>query len=232
MKILCIGDSLSLPGHSNLYEDTWFYKLQKKYPSYDFISFFKRHLTTGILNTMGGGDTFEGAFPTGADCLEHYMPKIVIVQLGIVDCAPRLIDNKSFIWKIVRRLPKYFINKYINHLKNNKERNPKNVIVSESMFASNLKRYFERCKKIKIENLIYIGIPYPGVEMIEKNPNIISNSLKYNEILTNIASNYSFVSILDTLKDRTEREIYDDGYHPNPKGNDLIFEDIISIIDK
>jgi acyl-CoA thioesterase-1 len=116
MKVLCIGDSLALPGHHNKYEDTWFYKLKKEFPGHDFISFFKRQLTTEILVTIGGGEKIEGAFPTGADCLEHYMPEIVIIQLGIVDCAPRLINEKSFLWKIVRRLPDCFLNHYINYL--------------------------------------------------------------------------------------------------------------------
>jgi acyl-CoA thioesterase I len=233
MKVLCIGDSLSLPGHGNVYEDTWLYKLKQKYPSYDFISFFKRRLTTDVLNTMGGGDAFEGAFPIGADCLEHYMPHIVIIQLGIVDCAPRLINDKSLIWKIVRRLPKYFTQKYILYLKNNKKRDPKNVLVSEDKFTSNLKKYFNRCATCGVEKLFFIAIPYPGNEMIEKNPDIITNSIRYNQILKETASHFSFISLIETLNNKQlSKDIYDDGYHPSPKGNNLIYADIVSILEK
>ena len=56
MKVLAIGDSLSLPGHLNRYEDTWIYKLKKSFSEFDFITFFQRGLTTDVLVTMGGGD--------------------------------------------------------------------------------------------------------------------------------------------------------------------------------
>lgn len=39
-KIFCIANSLTLPGHLNKYEDTWFYKLKQEFPNSDFISFF------------------------------------------------------------------------------------------------------------------------------------------------------------------------------------------------
>tara|TARA_B110001452_G_scaffold119986_1_gene99552 strand:+ start:11406 stop:11687 length:282 start_codon:yes stop_codon:yes gene_type:complete len=93
MRVLCIGDSTSLPGRSNKYEDTWIFKLKKRYTNWDFITFFKRALTTNVLIEMGGGDE-NYPNPEGADCLEHYLPDKVIIQLGIVDCAPRLLNNK------------------------------------------------------------------------------------------------------------------------------------------
>jgi len=76
MKVLSIGDSLALPGHGNLYEYTWIYKLKTQYPKYDFITFFKRQLTTNILITMGGGIDGVDNKPKGTDCLEFYEPNI------------------------------------------------------------------------------------------------------------------------------------------------------------
>ena len=54
-RVLAIGDSLALPGHGNKYEDTWIYKLKNKFSYFDFITFFKRQLTTDVLVSMGGG---------------------------------------------------------------------------------------------------------------------------------------------------------------------------------
>ena len=76
MKILCIGDSLALPGHGNIYEDTWFFKLKKQFPNFDFVSFFQRSLTTNELNTRG----VDNGFPYGSDCLEFYNPSLVIMK--------------------------------------------------------------------------------------------------------------------------------------------------------
>lgn len=116
MKVLCIGDSTSLPGRSNKYEDTWLFKLKKRHQDWDFITFFQRGITTNILSEMGGGEeNYDN--PVGADCLEHYLPDKVIIQLGIVDCAPRLIKENKLIWKIIRRLDDKAVNRYVKYLK-------------------------------------------------------------------------------------------------------------------
>jgi acyl-CoA thioesterase I len=126
-KILCIGDSLALPGHLNLYEDTWYYKLKKRFPTYDFISYFKRQLTTDALVTLGGGEKGVDKWPKGADCLEAYMPAIVILQLGIVDCAPRLLHKNER--HLVSRLPALLSNFYLRVLKKIRKRRTERTIV-------------------------------------------------------------------------------------------------------
>lgn len=114
-KVLCIGDSLALPGHLNKYEDTWFYNLKQNFPDYDFISFFKRQLTTDVLVKMGGGKEGVDKMPNGADCLEFYKPDIVVLQLGIVDCAPRLLNKYDKV--IIRLLPEGLTKFYIKLIK-------------------------------------------------------------------------------------------------------------------
>ncbi len=229
MKILCIGDSLSLPGHGNMYEDVWFKKLKISFPEYDFISFFKRHLTTEVLVNMGGGD---GLYPTGADCLEHYMPDKIILQLGIVDCAPRLIDEKKLIWKLIRRMPNVFVEKYILHLKK-KPRNPENVKVSVDEFKNNLTNYFNRCQQIGVKQLIYVAIPIPGKKMIDKNKHVRVNVEKYNEVIEKLSNNYDFISVIYPLvESENNSNIYDDGYHPNSVGNELVYNSIMKTLRK
>jgi acyl-CoA thioesterase I len=221
-KVLCIGDSTSLPGNSNSYEDTWYYKLKKEFPELDFISVLRRSLTTKILVTEGGGDKIDN-FPMGADCLEFYNPEIIIIQLGIVDCAPRLINQNNLIWKIVKRFPQNFINLYINYLKKFSKRNPKNVLVSEEVFELNLLSYFERCQKNSVKKLHYILIPIPDQVMIDKNPFIVSNIINYNNIIKKFALKYDFINLIEVLDARILKDIYSDGYHPNPNGNEVVF---------
>ena len=83
IKILCIGDSLTLPRNGVNYEDTWFYLIKQNFLNFEFISSFKRAITSNILNEH--------------DSLELYSPDYAIIQLGIVDCAPRLIKEASLI---------------------------------------------------------------------------------------------------------------------------------------
>lgn len=109
--VVCVGDSTSLPGHTNTFEDTWFYKLSESFDNLRFVSIFRRAITTDILVTEGGGDKVDN-LPKGADCLEFYNPNIVVLQLGIVDCAPRLLTNFDKI--IIKLLPQ---NKYQFYLR-------------------------------------------------------------------------------------------------------------------
>jgi acyl-CoA thioesterase-1 len=229
VRVLCIGDSLSLPGHGNLYENTWIKILKQEFPQYDFISFFKRHLTTDVLNKMGGGEKNLNALPLGADCLEHYMPEIVILQLGIVDCAPRLINNQSIAWKIIRRMPASVVQKYIKRLKK-KKRDPENVKVNKEKFEQNLSKYFERCQNINIKKLLYISIPIPDERMVAKNEGITHNALIYNDIIQNLAKKHSFIDVISQLNSEKQENIYDDGYHPNPAGNKLVADTLIQSI--
>lgn len=46
MKVLCIGDSLSLPRDGLHYKHTWFSRLKEKYNWIDFSCVFERGLTT------------------------------------------------------------------------------------------------------------------------------------------------------------------------------------------
>ena len=71
------------------YEDTWVYKLIEALPEFEFIDKTKRASTSERLVTEGG----DNINPYGADLLEHYMPDIVVMQIGIVDCAPRYIKR-------------------------------------------------------------------------------------------------------------------------------------------
>ena len=141
-SILCIGDSLSMPRDTLLYKDTWHSKLKKEFPNIDFISQFKRAITTDVLVELGGGDseTIE-SFPFGSDCLEFYKPDIVILQLGIVDCAPRLIRNGTLKFYISKILKGKLLKIYLLFLKRYTKRNSYNVKVCKDKFRNNIENY-------------------------------------------------------------------------------------------
>ncbi|HON16100.1 MAG TPA: hypothetical protein PLA51_06445, partial [Spirochaetota bacterium] len=83
-KLLIITDSVSMPRPGIPYESTWIYKLKKEFPNLDIIDKAARGSTSMRLVTEGGG---------GVDLLETYMPDIVILQIGITECAPRLFKK-------------------------------------------------------------------------------------------------------------------------------------------
>jgi len=228
-KILCIGDSLALPGHLNKYEDTWFYKLKQNYPSFDFISFFKRQLTTDVLVTMGGGEGGVDNWPKGADCFEAFMPDVIILQLGIVDCAPRLLNTFDKI--VIKILPNSLVKIYISIIKKVGKRSINNTLVPFKKFKSNLCNYIDRIKKFEKFNtsIIIISISIPDQTMVLKNKYIMTNVKRYNEVYKEVEKQNSFVTVLPPLQANDYKyPIYEDGYHPNPYGNILISNMLLS----
>lgn len=227
MKVLCIGDSLALPGHGNKYEDTWVYKLKRKFIDYDFITYFKRILTTEVLVTEGGGPGDVDGFWFGSDMCEVYMPDVVILQLGIVDCAPRLIAKKSIEHKIVARMPDMVKGKYIRLIKKYRKRTKKNAYVNPTKFEQNVTSYIKRCKINQVKKIIIIAIPEPSEQFIIKNPKVVESVLEYNNIYEKICSEYDNEKIVFPLKQMAvDIPIYEDGYHPNSSGNQLVYESV------
>lgn len=232
-KIICIGDSLALPGHKNSYEDTWIAQLKKKYKDIDFITFFKRGITTDALVSMGGGVDGLDNMPKGADCLEFFMPNVVVLQLGIVDCAPRLFKKGSLEFKLVQKAPSSIRTNYISLIKNIRKRNVNRVEISPEKFYYNLNNYFQRCLENAVEKLIVILIPYPDERMVKKNIEIISQVIKYNNIYLELSHKYNFVEICSPLDSKKyDIEIFEDGYHPNHSGHDLVYLAIVGLLEK
>ena len=233
IKILCIGDSLTLPRTNDVqYEETWFYKIKNKFQSHDFFPLFKRGITTDILVQWGGEPSLISDYPPGSDCLEHFKPNIVILQLGIVDCAPRLL-KKGIETKLVRYLPKTIADVYIKSVKKIRGRNQNNTYVSASKFEQNIMTYFNRCQKQSVKQCIVIKIGTPSEEMVQKNPDIVKNVQKYNAIYDKVEKIFSFVKCIDPLNSlKTNDSIFIDGYHPNSLGNKYVFEELESEIKK
>ena len=223
-KVLCIGDSLSLPGHLNSYEDTWFFKLKTEFPNYDFLCFFKRQLTIEVLVTMGGGIDGIDNWPKGADCLEAFMPDIVILQLGIVDCAPRLLNKYER--KIVSILPLGMRSSFIILVKKYKKRSSTNTTVSFQNFKNNLDNYLSRAEKIA-KKIIIIPISIPDSTFFAKNKEALINVETYNNYYFDLASKKDVVICTTELSPNISvNSVYQDGYHPNQLGHNFIFQEL------
>ena len=157
----------------------------------DFITYLQRSLTTNTLVSLGGGGTDN--FPRGSDLLEYYMPDIIIVQLGIVDCAPRLFNKDKLIMKIIDRLPKFFKTFIYNTKLKITGRIAENSYVSLNVFKKNLIDYLDRAKQNNIRKIIFIAISYPDERMKRKNPKIYDQVDLYNKVLFSMSELYDNV---------------------------------------
>jgi acyl-CoA thioesterase-1 len=226
--VQCIGDSLALPGHMNSYEDTWYFKLKMEFPNYDFNSFFKRQLTTDVLTTMGGGESGIDKWPKGADCLEAYMPDIAIVQLGIVDCAPRLMNKYDRVF--IKIIPDPLSRAYIKLIKLYRKRKTNNTMVSFDQFCKNMNSFMDRTIKTKT-SVIIISISLPSPTFLIKNPDVLINVSRYNDFLFQLKNKYNNVSITNALNSvNYNQSIYEDGYHPNQLGHEIIFNQLKDLL--
>lgn len=219
-KIIVIADSSALPNHLVRYENTWIYKL-KKSGSFDVITYAKRGLNSNVLCESGGDGIVS---PFGSDCLEFFMPDTAIVQLGIVDCSPRLIKKRSIHSKIVATLPKNLRKYYLLLLKKIRKRTVHRVDVSLENFQENIESYVNRALSLEVNRIIFIGIALPDEEFINKNPNVVINVRRYNEVLVNIVRKDHRLNYIDPLNsDLYDHKIFTDGYHPNEQGHGYIW---------
>ena len=234
-KVLCIGDSLATPSTSDImYEDTWIYKMKIKYPEFDFISQCKGGSDTRLLVSQGGGGVDPKFYPKGSDYLEHFKPSIVILQMGIVDCAPRLFNKRLELRLLKARImPSIVATLYIKLKKKYYGRQAKHAFVPAREFENNLNNYFLRCSRNNVSKLVIVLIGTPGLKMVENNPRILVSINIYNQIYKKFAAIYPFIVCVNPLiPTKYDSGIYlEDGYHPNRFGNTMVFEEVCSALE-
>ncbi len=220
MKILCLGDSLGLPREGVKYEDTWFYKIKKRFPEFEFIDYFKRGLL--ITDALHQFDTYY----------KDYEPDFVIIQTGICDCAPRIINENKTTWKIIIKIAR-ILNKeslFWNILKRIKERDCKCVYTSYTDFYKNVERLVNNFLSIGVKNIIIIKIGYTTDKVLLKNNNINKNIKKYNVVYEYMAKKYSNkIRLIEPLNKPIET-YFVDGYHCNKHGMNIVYEELVKCL--
>ncbi|MCI5117464.1 MAG: hypothetical protein D3913_05805 [Candidatus Electrothrix sp. LOE1_4_5] len=172
MKLLIITDSLGYPRITPEivnYDETWCHLLSKQYDAYQF-SF--------------GGATVLLLLKQAKGYLQLYRPDIVIVQAGIVDCAPRALTKKenyliNKYW-ITRKLMRICAGKIIPVLR---KRNI--AYTSLSQFEKSVLEF----KKLFHNKLFWVGILPAGIDYEQKNPGIKNRICVYNQIVRDYIEN-------------------------------------------
>lgn len=224
-RVLIIGDSSALPGHGNAYEDTWVYLLKESYPAWDFIANCEGATTTEALGQPGA---------RGADCMALYRPDAVVLQLGMVDCAPRLFKRGSLAEAFVRRLPACLARPVVALKKRWRGRALRNAYVSPADFERNLRVYLERCRAAGVKGVIAVAIAWPDDRMVAANRLVRNAVARYNAILASLAGSDGLLRCVDPLSAaQAGPHLYDsDGYHPNPAGHRKVFEALRDELDR
>ncbi len=211
-RILILGDSLCLP--RNQPEIVAFYQawphLLKKNEQFEIIQI-----------AIGGGtirNLYEQSFYYAA-----YEPDFVIIQSGIVDCAPRALG-----WlekEIINRCHLLEFIFYHFFPINSMRKYRKITYTKPTYFKSLIKQFADRFQN---SQLIWIGI-IPASNEYEKNvTGITKNIIYFNSIIkTEIESNYGIFLNTDTIPNEG---IMSDYHHLNSIGHEWIYKHISIIL--
>lgn len=208
MIVLILTDSLSLPRqYENIiveYQNTYPFLLRKEFESIDFI-----HI--GI-----GGATIKTLLDQ-CNYQKYSNPDLVILQCGIVDCAPRAFN--IYERKITEKLNLIkFLKPYTSILRKyrkiqyTKPNNYKKHLIS----ISNM---FSKSKVVALEIL-------PASKAYEKKvPGISSEIKRYNEIQREIITTIN-------NDDFNQNGLLPDLFHLNKDGHHLIFKKISILLEE
>jgi len=202
MKILVITDSLGLPRElpeKVEYNETW-------------VNMLKKNCEVHQLS-IGGGVLKD--FLKQSAYLNLFLPDLVILQIGIVDCAPRALTQfeNDFInrFAVTRKLANKYLPKYLNFLRRKRQ-------VSYTSIAD-----FEKGLKLIKETfnckVISIGIVPPS-KAYEKNLlGIEKKVILYNNSLKKVFEN-EYIDISSIEGDM----VMTDNIHLNKRGHEYIYQ--------
>lgn len=221
-RIVVIGDSLVMPRPADdvPYEQTYVHRLVKQFADTEVIC---RAARANDSNKQAGQQAMH-------DDIEVYAPDIVIVQLGIVDCAPRLFSKKQAF--ALRLLPKFlsrgivalaskyrlFFTKYF-----------KQVYVPKAQFERNIDALFKSLNEAS-QQIICLSIASTNQRNKERSYGIDDNIKAYNDVLLSLCKRYD-IDYVDVYSAASESDfILSDGIHINSDAHAFIANQIGSLI--
>lgn len=232
--ITIITDSLAMPrveGDEKIYiQQTWPKLLAQKLGNeYVFAEFKERARDTDSLNLV---QVFN-------ESIVNVRPDLLIIQIGIVDCAPRIISKKEH--QILNRFyfPKRLRNLIIQQRKKNKQRILRKgallkVYVSPETFKNNLDKFIKASLAIR-PTLNILLIPILGdLEKLDSiSSGYYSNIQKYNKILSELENGNNIIVPENWMNEMNSSENYcTDGYHLNEMGHLKLSQKIVNLISK
>ena len=217
MKILFVTDSLGLPRPDKkvLASETWCYRvanelIQEGNKEYQF--FFCQ---------IGGLHTKELLLQSREGYLAGYDADIIFLQVGIVDCSPRVLPER--LKKVISMIP-FFRVVVRNFIKRNHKWLSTKIdqsYVSLSSYESNLKTIMSLFPNTKVYAL---PIAPPNCAYKVHTPLIERNINRYNSVLKNV---FGDRFIYNLYKGASIEDIYlEDNHHLNITGHKFVSKQI------
>ncbi len=215
-RVVIIGDSLSMPRPNDfiLYEDTYPYLLQQRYEV--------------INRSRRANDTKQQSSEQNLlDDIELLNPDIVIIYLGIVDCAPRLFTKNES--RILSLIPSYLRNKIVSLFSKKRmliTKIRKISYVDKYMFKKNLLKIIERIGSDR--KIIFINIK-ECKKLDEKSFSFNKQIRDYNNIISEF-SKKSNVNLIDVNHLNITYPLLDDNIHISKEMHLCLHDKILDLI--
>lgn len=206
-RIVLFTDSLALPRVApeiTYYEDTYPYLLKKEFEVFQF--------------SKGGG--LMGDFIEQSSYYKQYRPDIIILQIGIVDCAPRAFSKVEEILFCSNRLF-YSIRRFLSKTKMSKKiRNVRKLSWTPKQ------AYRKECEflisKFQDSKVYALSIIPTSEDYEAQVPGISKKICEYNSILQEV-----FGDNLIDLSEIPYEGIMSDHHHLTKVGHQYVYEKII-----
>jgi lysophospholipase L1-like esterase len=155
-------------------------------------------------------------------------PKVVVVQLGICDCTPRLFNRyESF---VLSRLPLLLRGPIISHFSKHRyyyTKHFRKVYVKINAFESNIRRLIDVILGTGAFPIL-VGIADTNTRNKERTYNYERNIIEYNDILIKLSNEYHLQYI--NMFEEGDSILLPDGIHLNETGSNLLAKKIFKIV--
>lgn len=229
MKIAILADSLALPredvGGADLLEVTYPFLLDQS---------LRRQLggqAPFIYERGARRRTIEHVLDEWNEQVELKKPEVVIVHVGIVDCAPRVflrregafVANIRIVWLRDRIL------KFAHDHRRAIVQRRRKVYVPLWRFEKLVNEVVQKAEGAGLKSLVFINIIDPPDSVEQRSPGFQQNVIAYNRVLQD-QTKQSLVTLIDLNRMVREEggsgELTVDGIHLNERGHVLLAKEL------
>jgi len=233
MKISILADSLALPredvGGERMLEVTYPYLMDQS---------LRRRYGSDAPLVMERGmrrRTIEYVLDEWNELVELRKPEVVVVHVGIVDCAPRVFLRRehAFVARIKFTPLRERILKFAHdHRRAIILRRPR-VYVPLPRFEKHVVEVVEKAERDQVRLLVFINIITPPDHVEARSPGFQRNVDMYNQVL-NAQARYSHVQLLDLNRllqtEGGSATLTVDGIHLNERGHNIVARELESLV--
>jgi acyl-CoA thioesterase I len=209
-RIVLLGDSLGMPTGSEEieYEDTYPYLLKIDLKHFEIISRHRR--TNDTSKQLSSQRIF--------DDIEMLKPDVLVVHLGIVDCAPRVFSRfQNAIFSMLPVIVVRNILRIISHFRYNITKLNNKTYVKKDKFKINIEKFIDISNEMGMQ-LLFIEILMTSQKNDNRSYNFKNNIIEYNKIIEAASSSGN----VGLVKYDTKDFLLKDGIHINKEGNKFL----------